>query len=308
MSPQRAPNTLELVIGFSPGSASDIVARLVAPLLAARLDQPVQVIACTGSSGARAAAMVAAHRGSAELLIMATLGTHAVLPSLRRDLDYRPLVDFIPIALLARSPMVLGVSPGLQVESVQSLVEAARAAPGTLRYGSSAIGGAPHLAAALFERVANVRLRHVPFARTTDLYADLASGRIDLSFNNAMSMLGCVRRGSVRGLAVTGPQRLPQAPQLPALVETGLSGCVMTNWLGLAAPAGIPDARIAELNAAVLEVLRDDELRQQFSALAIAPAGGSSRDFAAHIATEIDKWSPIVKTFASREEDNATKQ
>jgi tripartite-type tricarboxylate transporter receptor subunit TctC len=297
MTERVGTRRLRLVIGFSPGSASDIVARALAPVLSDRLRLAVDVEPWMGSSGTRAAAMVAAQRNAPDVLLVATLGTHAVLPNLQSAIGYDPLRDFRAIALLAQAPMVLGVSPQCPARSVEQLLALARSAPAMLKYGTSAVGGAPHLAAALFELRAKVELEHVPYERTDDLYSDLTAGRIHLSFNNAMSMLERMRRGQASGLAVTAANRIAQAPQLPTMAEAGVPDCIVTNWLGVVAAADTGDARVRELNHALLEALRDDGLRARLFELGVEPAGGTPEAFGAHIAAEIAKWAPVVQTF-----------
>jgi len=292
--------TLRLVLGFSPGSASDIIAAALAPALARSLGEDVVLERRLGANGTLAAASVAAAPADGQTLFVATLGTHALAPHLG-GVSYDPLNDFAPIALVAAAPLVLAVHPSIAVETLPALVALARAAPARLTFATSAVGGAPHLAGELFQSLAGVELGHVRYDRTQDLYADLEAGKVAMSFNNVMSMAPRVRDGRLRGIATTGTSRSPVLPHLPTLAEAGLAGYAVTNWLGLVAPAGTAPERVAVLNRAVIAALRDDALAAALAADGVEPGGGSPQQFAAHLAGELQRWGPVVARFREKE-------
>ena len=288
---------IRLVLGFSAGSASDEIARIVAPALASALSTPVEIELRPGQNGAAAASAVATAAADGRTLFMATLGTHALAPHLQTDLPYDPLHHFAPVALVAAAPLVLACHPSLGVSGARGLIDLAKREPGKLTYGTSAIGGAPHLAAELFEAMAGVQLRHVRYSETTQLYADLETGRIAVSFNNVMSMLPRCTSGRLRALAVTTALRSPAAETIPTLAEDALPGYDMSNWLGIVAPRGTAPSRVAWLNEGIARALRDPAIRSAMLAGGVTPRGGSPDTFAEFMAAELARWAPVVSRF-----------
>ena len=288
---------VRLVVGFSRGSASDDIANTIRAPFAHALSREVTVELRPGRNGADAACEVAAGPADGSTLFVATLGTHALAPHLDAHLPYHPLTSFTPVTLLTRSPLVLACHPSLHVDSVKALVELARARPGELTYGTSAIGGAPHLAAELFCALAGVRMRHVRYDDTRRLYEDLEAGRIALSFNNIMSLLPRCADGAVRALAVTGGQRSSVAPDLPTLAECGVPQYELSNWLGLVAPRGTPSGIVDEMRNAAVSALADPDVRRTLEAAGVVASGSTPEAFEQLIAHELARWKPIVETF-----------
>jgi tripartite-type tricarboxylate transporter receptor subunit TctC len=176
---------------------------------------------------------------------------------------------------------------------VSDLIALARARAGALSYATSAVGGAPHLAAALFEDLAGVSMRHVRYDRTEHLYDDLVAGRVDLSFNTVMSMLPRLRSGTLRGLAVTGTTPSAAAPGLPTIAQAGLPGYEMTNWVGIVAPRGTASGIVMRLAAAVAAAAQSPSLVRAWAEAGIDSPKGTPDDFAAFISREIERWLPI---------------
>jgi tripartite-type tricarboxylate transporter receptor subunit TctC len=285
---------LRLVIGFSPGSASDIIARTMAPGLERALGCPVVIESRLGANGAHAAELVSRAASDGSVVLVATLGTHAIAPVLQRRLSYDPLRDFAPVALLAKAPLVVLASNSLPVSSIHGLVELARSRPGELTFGSSAIGGAPHLAGALFSAMAGVRMQHRPYAHTADLYDDLAAGRLALTFNNIMSAVPLARAGKARALAVTPSVRSAIAPDLPTIAESGLAGYDIVNWLGLVAPAGTHPQIVDRINEAAQKTIDVPDMRARLLEQGMEPAADTSQAFAAHMRLELEKWGRLI--------------
>lgn len=293
--------TLRLIIGFSPGSASDDLAKLIATPLGAALGRPVAIERIAGDNGAHAAQAVANAAPDGNTLLIATLGTHALAPNVprvRKDFPYHPQRDFAPVSLLTQAPMLLACHPRLPVHDVSSLIAHARARPGEMTYGTSAIGGAPHLAAELFQMVTGVQLRHQRYAETNDLYVDLEACRIDLSFNNIMSMLPRCNAGTLRALAVTSAQRSPIAPHIATLAESGVPGAEVSNWVGLAAPRGTPAAAVELISQAVATVINSRDIAGKLITAGISPMGSSPLAFERFMAAELTRWAPVVARFA----------
>ena len=294
MSGRPAQLPVRLIIGFSPGSASDFIAGVLAPELSRRLGRDVIVERHAGNSGAIGARTVAARDPDGSTLFMATLGTHALAPHLMPDLDYDPVKDFRAVCLVSRSPLVLACHPSLAAATVEELIAVGRSGARRLTFASSAAGGAPHLAGELFKTMARIEMTHVPYARTEQLYDDLQTGRVALSFNNIMSMAPRVRQGVLRGIAVTGSQRSLLLPELPTMAESGLPGYEVTNWLGIVAPARTPVDAVHVLNAGIVAALRAEAIAERRSQAGIEPCGGTPEEFALHIEKELARWSPVI--------------
>jgi tripartite-type tricarboxylate transporter receptor subunit TctC len=294
MSEVYQQRPVRLVLGFSAGSASDMLARLLAPELSRHLGQPVTIELHPGDNGATGARLVAGSEPDGHTLFVATLGTHALAPNLARRLPYDPVKDFAPVTLVAQAPLVLAVHPSLQAESVKQLIDLARSMPGRLGFASSAYGGAPHLAAALFQDMAGIEMAHVCYERTQELYGDLIAGRVALSFNNVMSMLPCLAQGQLRGLAVTGSSRCAAVPGLSTVSESGLPGYEVTNWLGIVAPAKTPRGIVAAIHHAVIEAMQSSRVVAHFTEHGVEPRASPPDEFAAFMRQELARWAPIV--------------
>lgn len=282
-----SPTPLRVLIGFSPRSASDDLLNSMAPALGAALGRPIQLELMPGELGAKAARALVAGPADGNTLLVATFGTHAINPNLRDDLGYDPLHDFEPICLATRAPLVLGT--GLPLENLQALIESGLNQ--TLTYGSSGVGSAPYLAGLLFAKLTGVRLEHRAYPDTRELYVALEEGRLDLSFNNAATMLPKVREGALRALAVTTPQRSVALPGVPTLEEAGLSGYALNNWLGFVAAKGTSPATIAVLNRAIALALNAPDTQALLLENGIETVAGTPAQFARHMADELARWA-----------------
>ena len=290
---------LRLVVGFSAGSASDDIANLIAAPLGEQLNRRVAIERIAGDSGTLGAHAVARSAPDGNTLFVATLGTHALAPHARKNLPYDAQRDFAPVSLLTQSPMLLACHPSLPAQNVNEFIAHARAHPGALAltYGTSAIGGAPHLAAELFQSVTGVALRHARYDETSKLYADLEAGRIALSFNNIMSMLPRCTSGKLRALGVTSVQRSAIAPDVPTLAESSLRSCEVSNWVGLVAPRGTPAARLDALSKAAAAVIDSAGVTATLNKAGITPCGSTPAAFGQFIASELERWRPVVAKF-----------
>jgi tripartite-type tricarboxylate transporter receptor subunit TctC len=286
-------NAVRLIVGFSRGSASDDIANTIAAALARELGRAVNIELHPGNNGADAARKVAASPADGDTLFVATLGTHGLAPHLDENLPYDPLQDFAPVSLLTQSPLVLACHRSLGVDTVPELVALAHERPGELTYGTSALGGAPHLAAELFCSLAGVRMKHVRYSQTDRLYDDLEAGRVDLTFNNVMSMLPRCANGSIVPLAVTTADRSAAAPYLPTIAESGLPQYEVSNWLGIVAPHATPRHVVDQTRDAIAAALEYDGVASTLNAAGVTPAGGTPEEFAAFIAHELARWKPV---------------
>ena len=201
------------------------------------------------------------------------------------------------VSLVAKSPMLLACNTTLAVASIAELIGQARAADYPLTYATSAVGGAPHLAAALFQEMTGITLQHVRYDETERLYRDLEAGAVALSFNNLISMLPRCRRGTLRALAVSSAGRIEAAPDIPTIAESGVPGYEVTNWVGIVAPRAMDPALLVELSNAVTAAVESDAVTSALRADGVVPCGGAPEVFASFMASELKRWQRIAARF-----------
>jgi tripartite-type tricarboxylate transporter receptor subunit TctC len=290
--PDRA---IRLIVPFPAGGATDVMARGLAQRLGSELGQQV-IVDNRGGAGGTMAAEAAAHAPpDGYTLFFATMGTQVINPALYQKLRYDPLKDFAPISVTHLTPRVLVVSQPLAARNVAELIALAKAKPGVLTYGSAGNGSSSHLAGALFESMAGVKMLHVPYKGSAPLLTDLLAGRVDMTFDSYAIYEEHIKSGRARALAVTSLKRLPAQPQVPTLSEAGVKGYEVSNWLGLLAPAGTPKPVLATVHAALGRAMATPALREQLIALGIEPVFGTPEAFASLIRSETVKWAEIVK-------------
>ncbi len=292
------PRAIKLVIGFSPGSMSDDIAKILVDALHAECGIAMTVTRQLGENGIAAARWAAAQAPDGMMLFMATLGTHAIAPLLNTPAPYDPLRDFAPVSLLTQSPMLLACHPALGVRSVAELIARAQREP-VLTYATSATGGAPHLAAELFESITGTTLRHVRYDETEQLYRDLEAGRVALSFNNIASMLPRCSRGALVALGVSTAARSAAAAELPTLAEAGAPGYEMSNWTGIVAPPATPRDMTAALSEVFTAALRAPRTSALLAAQGITPRATSPQGFTDFMSAERERWRSVVARIAA---------
>lgn len=292
---------IRMVVGFSAGGITDVLARMVALKLSEPLGQPVIVENRPGASTVIANERVATSPPDGYTLLM--MGTSAtVLPSLRAKLPYDLERDFAPVSLIAVSPFVLLIHPSVPARNLKQLIALARSQPGKLSYGSVGIGSPPNLMAELFNLMAKVKTVHVPYKGGADAAVALASGQIDIYFSSLPSMLPLLETGKVRSLAVTSVKRLSALPSVPTLDESGLPGYESINWNGVCAPAGVPKAIIARLNAAISKVVNSAEMKESLDKQGMEPQANTPEQFAVFIRGEIEKNARLIKLIGAKAE------
>jgi tripartite-type tricarboxylate transporter receptor subunit TctC len=286
---------IRMIVPFPAGGATDVMARGPALRLGSELGQQV-IVDNRGGAGGTMAAEAAAHAPpDGYALFFATMGTQAINPALYPKLRYDPLKDFAPISVTHLTPRVLVAGPSLAAKSVAELIALAKANPGALTYGSAGNGSSSHLAGALFESMAGVKMLHVPYKGSAPLLTDLLAGRVDMTFDSYAVYEEHIKSGRARALAVTSLKRMPATPQLPTLSEAGVKGYEVSNWLGLLAPTGTPKPVLGTIHAALGRAMATPALREQLVSLGIEPVFGSPEAFAALIRSETVKWAEIVK-------------
>ena len=303
-SGQPYPNhPVKIVVPFPAGGTTDIIARIVAQKLSDSTGQTFVVDNRPGAGGNIGSDMVAKAAPDGYTLLMGTVGTHAINPSLYEKMPYDHVKDFAPVILVAGVPNVLEVNPSLPVKSVQELIAYAKANPNKLNFASSGSGTSIHLSGELFKAMTGVSMQHVPYKGSAPALADLTGGQVDLMFDNLPSSLALIKAGKLRPLAVTSAQRSSALPDVPTIAESGVPGFEASSWFGLLAPAGTPKDVVAKINGEVAKWLATPEAKEKLASQgAIAATALTPEDFARHIAAETVKWQKVVKESGAKVE------
>ena len=287
--------TVTIVAPFAAGGSTDLIARLVAQQLSARLGQQFVVDNKAGANGAVGNGAVARARPDGYTLLITPNSTYAINPHLYTNLPYNQERDFAPIGLLVQNGFFVIVRADSRFRTVADLVAAARAASDTISYGSGGIGSANHLAPEMFAAASGIKLEHVPYRGSGPSMQAVMSGEIPLSFVDTGVALPFIRSGELRALAVTTEQRSSQTPDVPTLAESGTPGLTMSSDFAMFAPANTPEPVIRRLSQAVIESMRAPELRERLEGLAIDPVGGTPEAFPAYLAAESAKWRDVIR-------------
>ena len=295
LSQQYPVRAVRLIVASSPGSGVDIVARIMAQKVSTSLGQQV-VVDNRAGAGANLGAEVAAKSPADGYTLLMGTPAHTINVSLYSGLGYDVVRDFAPVSLVSTGQYVVIVHPSVPARTARELIALAKARPGALGFGSAGPGNSTHLAGELFNSMAGIRMLHVPYKGSGPAMVDLMSGEIQVMFANITAGLPYIRNQRVRGLAVTGPKRTPQAPDLPTVAETALPGYAVTSFFGVLAPTGTPASVIAKLNAEIVKAVHSPEVRSSLAHEGAEGIGSSPEDFAAYIRAEIPKWAVAVKT------------
>jgi tripartite-type tricarboxylate transporter receptor subunit TctC len=286
---------IRLVVPFTPGGSTDILARAIGQELSKAWGQSVIVDNVPGAGGAIGADKVAKAPADGYTLLMGHIGTLAVNPSLYPKLPYNPVKDFAPVAGVARVPNVLVVHPSVPAKDVRELVALAKAKPGQLNYGSGGNGSAANLATEYFKLQTGVSMVHIPYKGTAPAVTDLIGGQIQVLFTGAPAVIGHIKSGQLRALAVSSPKRLDALPDLPTVAEaTGLKDFEADQWYGVVAPAGTPREVISKLNAQINAALNTPELKARLGAEGAVAMPGTPEAFGQLMAREITRWKPVI--------------
>lgn len=286
---------VRLVVPFTAGGPTDLQARLFGERLSQRLGQQFIVDNRGGANGNIGMELVAKSPPDGHTLVLATVGTWAVNPSLYKKLPFDVLTDFSPIMLISTSPGVLIVHPTMPVKTVNDLVALAKAKPNKLDYGSSGVGGFGHISGALFCLMAKVEMVHVPYKSSTPSLTDLVGGQIQVLFNNAISTVPFINTGKVRPLAVTSIKRTAALPNVPTIDEAGVKGYDNSSWAAVAGPARMPREIVQKLNAELNAILKMPDFAEKMTANGADLIGGTPEQFASYLKSEVDKFRTVVQ-------------
>ncbi|MBB5216928.1 Bug family tripartite tricarboxylate transporter substrate binding protein [Parapusillimonas granuli] len=286
---------VKVIVPFPPGGATDIVGREISDRLARALGQPFVVENRSGASGN--IGMEAAARAAPDgyTLVVGAPQTLTINPQLFKSNPFNPQKELDPIVVVATVPNVLIVNPKLPISSVKDLISYSKARPGKVNYGSSSIGGTPHLSSELFKSMTGTDIMHIPYRGSSPALTDLMGGQIDIMFDNLPAALPHIKSGRVKALAVTTKQRSDAAPELPTMDEAGVPGFESQGWFSLLAPAGTPPAILEKINAEVNKILATDTFKERLANVGAQPKGGSIADFRELLNTETQRWSEVIR-------------
>jgi tripartite-type tricarboxylate transporter receptor subunit TctC len=286
---------VRIVVAFTAGGPTDLVARMIGQKLTDKWGQQVVVDNKPGAAGLLGSEQVAKSPADGYTLLMATAGNLTVNQHLYKNMRFDPVKDFSPIAQTAAVDFVLVTQPNAPFGNVKDLVAAAKAKPDTITTATSGNGGAPHLAAALFENAAAVNLTLVPYKGTADAVNAVLGGQTQLDFDAASQVMPHIKAGKLKPLAVLGSRRSALLPDVPTMAEAGLPNYHFSNWFGLVGPAGLPKDVLEKLQHDVAEVLKDPELRARFQTMGLQPGSGTAAQFEALIKADSAKWGATIK-------------
>ena len=285
---------VRIIVGFTPASSNDILARFVAARLSERLGQQVIVENRPGANGAIGTELTAkATPDGHTLLLMST--SHTMNAATSAKLPFDPVRSFEPIAMLGAGPLVLVASPSFPADNVRALVDIAKAKPGAVAYASAGTGGINHFAGALFARTAGVELTHVPYKGGAPALIDVIAGQVQIIFGSMPLTLRQVRAGKVKGLGLTSARRSPQLPEMPTIAEAGVAGYEISTWWGILSPAGVPPAIVTRLNREISGIVVEPASVQRLEGEGASPWPLSSAEFRKVIESELARWRRVAR-------------
>ncbi len=284
---------VRIIAPFAPGGGTDFIARLVAQKLTERLGQQVLVENKPGAGGNLGAEFAVKSPPDGYTLLLIA-GSYTVNPSIYK-LSFDPVNDISPIVQLSQGPFVVAVHPSVPAKTLKELIDYARKEPDKLSYASAGSGSITHLASELFLEMAKIKMVHVPYKGTGPALNDTIAGNTQLIFGSVATSLQFIKSGRLRGLAVTTPQRIGAAPELPTVAEAGVPGYQVVLWHGLVGPKGLPVAVVERINQAANDALKSKDVADLLATDGVAPAGGSPEKFRTVIKSDIERWSGVVK-------------
>lgn len=286
---------ITVIVPYGAGGSADSRSRQLAQRMSLMLKQPFVIENKAGAGGNIGTEFVARAAPDGYTIGMGNFAPLAVNKTLFSNLRYDPETDLSPIILIEKGPLILVVNPNSQYKSIQDIVAAAKAKPGTLTFSSGGIGGSHQLSAELFMQNAGIQMIHVPYKSGSAALTDLMAGNVDMMFDQMYSAVPSIRADKLRPIAITSKKRSPLFPNLPSFAELGYPKVEVLNWQGFIAPAGTPKPIIDKLNKAANEALKDPQLRELMLSQGNEIGGGTPAEFAALIKSEAAKWSAVVK-------------
>jgi tripartite-type tricarboxylate transporter receptor subunit TctC len=294
--PARA---IRMVVALAPGGGTDVTGRIVSQKLAEQLGVPV-VVENRPGAGTIIGTEVVAKSAPDGYTLMTSSPELSINPSLQAKLPYDTVKDFVAIAQLTTGQYFLSTHPSVPVKNVKELIALAKAKVGRVTYGSSGNGSANHLGGVLFQHMTGTTLVHVPYKSSGQSSTALMSGEIDLLISSTSAAINPIKSGRLRGIAVTGPKRLPQTPEIPTVSESGVPGFEVTGWYMMLAPAGVPRDIITRLNSEIVKAVHSPTIKDRFAALGTEPVGNSPEACGEFLRAEIAKWTKVVRAAGAK--------
>ncbi len=296
MAAELSDKPIRLLVPYAPGGSADVLARSLAEGMRKNLGQVVIVENKPGANTAIAAQALATAPADGTTLLLATAATVVLNPLLSPKLGYEPARDFVAVARVAATPLVLVVKTDAQPKTLADFIAAAKAQPGKYDYGSTGVGSSLHLAGELLQIDTGTQMVHVPYKGSAPALTGLLGGEIHVFIDGIGSSMPLIKGGKVRALAVTSAQRVPALADVPTVAESGYPKFDVSTWYGVMAPAKTPEAVINRLNAAIVHATADKAFRDQFEALGLViPPPMKPHEFSAYIRSESAKWAPLIK-------------
>ena len=286
---------IRIIAQFTAGSSTDILARIVAQKMGEHWNQQVVVDNRPGAGGIVGTEMGAKANPDGYTLTMAVSATFGITPTLYPNTSYTIMRDFAPSSNLGLTPQTLVTNPAGAFKSVKEFVAAAKDKPGQINFASLGNGSTSHLTMEMFRFAADIKINHVPFKGSAEAHTQIIGGQIPVMFDAIPATLPHIKSGRLRGLGIATLKRSPFLPDLPTIAESGYAGFEAVGWIGIAAPAKTPAAILDKLNAEMVKIINEPDVKERLATLAFTPVGDSRAQFAAFIKSEIAKWGKAVK-------------
>jgi len=300
---QYPDHPVTIIVPFTAGGSSDIVARTVQPKLSQLLGQPIIVDNKPGANSGLAATYVAKAKNDGYTILVGSIGTYAINPVLYKDLGYEPRRDFDLLTVAVRTPNALVAHPGFPPNSVAELVEYLKKNPNQVSFASSGTGSSDHLTAALFWQKTGTTGIHIPYKGGSAAHLDLISGTANVSFQNLGSITNHVRGGKMKLLAVASDKRDPTFPNVPTMAEAGVAGLEVYSWQAFVAPKGLPRDVHAKLQSALITALKDPDVTRKFNDIGFEVVANSPAEFNTLLTSELARWKQVVDAGGIKQTD-----
>jgi tripartite-type tricarboxylate transporter receptor subunit TctC len=284
---------IRFFVGFSPGGTTDILARGLAQKMTETMGQTVVVENRPGANTAIATELVARAAPDGYTILLNAQG-HATNATLKK-LTFDPVRDFAFISQVAETQNLIVTHPSFPPKTVQELIVFSKKHPGEINYASSGTGTTVHLSAELFQLMTGIKWVHIPYKGGAPAMTEMLAGQTSLMFGSMLTVIGHARAGKLRAIAVTGDKRIPGAPEIPTISESGVPGYNVTAWYGVSAPAKTPPAVVARLNSEIVRALKAQDLHQRLVSQGVDPVGSTPEQYTAFVQNEVQKWAKVIK-------------
>ena len=285
---------VKLIVTYPPGGSSDLMGRVLAQKLSEHWGQQVIVESKPGAAGSIGMEFAARQPADGYTFVIGNFGPVAINPVLSK-LPYDIQRDFVPVSMICTGPNILVVNPATPANNVKELVALAKTNPGKLNFGTSGPGSMSHLVGEMFKRVADINIIQVPYKGGVLAVQDLIGGQVQLIFSDALPVMQHIRAGKLRPLAITSKERSPLSPEIPTLAEQGYPELVAVNWWGVLVPTGTPRPIVEKLNADLVKVLADADLKEKYAQLGVEPVSSTPEFFGQFIQTEGARYAKVIK-------------